>query len=228
MLARKGKLDDLESPRGLRDHPSPHASRLLPETGLHKEDQNRTGCGVDAFVVVPLPTSPSMLSPQQSTLPPERTVHAPNPPPLTLVAFERLTCTGVDDQLAVEPLPSCPKPFPPRLYSEPLDRSAYPVLFPLTATAVAPLMLGTGIGVETTVFDEPLDELAAFSPQHCTVPSERSAQLVLAPAATAMAVLMFEAGVGKGALAVLPLPICPWDPNPQHCTVPPDISAHTC
>src|ERR1700733_13963967 len=67
-----------------------------------------TATGVDESVVVPFPSSPYVLSPQQSTVPPVRRAQAwTSPPAMAVVLVRPLTGTGVPESVVV-PFPSWP------------------------------------------------------------------------------------------------------------------------
>src|SRR5439155_27281346 len=80
------------------------------------------------------------------------------------------------DGLAVVPSPSCPSTFRPQHCTVPSPRSAQACSYPpLTATAPESPLTATGTAVEMSKVLSPiLPESPA--PQHCTVPSPRSAQ----------------------------------------------------
>src|SRR5437879_2251447 len=70
-------------------------------------------------VVVPMPSSPAMLSPQQYAAPTVVMPHAkpppPRPPPTLTVVKASPPATGTGVRLPVcVPVPSCPAPFPPQ------------------------------------------------------------------------------------------------------------------
>ena len=67
-----------------------------------------TGPGVEDVVVVPFPSWPPLLSPQQSTVPPVRSAHANQlPATISVTPLRPETATGVDE-LVVVPSPSSP------------------------------------------------------------------------------------------------------------------------
>ncbi len=65
-----------------------------------------TPTGVDESVIVPLPSTPLTLEPQQLIVPPARNAHVCNAPAVICVApLMPVTATGVDE-LVVVPSPS--------------------------------------------------------------------------------------------------------------------------
>src|SRR5438552_10866751 len=68
------------------------------------------------------------------------------------------------------------------------------------------------------------------TPQHCTVPSPRSAHVWASPVTTRVAVVRPLTATGTEELVKLPspLPSCPKLFRPQHCTVPSGSRIHVC
>src|SRR5438046_2259977 len=68
------------------------------------------------------------------------------------------------------------------------------------------------------------------TPQHCTVPSPRSAHVWASPVTTRVAVVRPLTATGTEELVKLPspLPSCPKLFRPQHCTVPSGSRMHVC
>src|SRR5580704_4980799 len=79
-----------------------------------------TGTGVEELVVVPLPSWPSLLRPQHSTVPPESSAQAES---IAVGPLRPETATGVEE-LVVVPLPSWPSPFSPQHSTVPPESSA--------------------------------------------------------------------------------------------------------
>ena len=103
-----------------------------------------TATGVERSVVVPLPSSDKALTPQHSTVPPERRAQVSKTPALTAVAFVMpLTETGVGLPISV-PLPSSPPLFQPQHLTVPPERTAQVCVSP------APM----GMAVFEVVVDE--------------------------------------------------------------------------
>ena len=70
--------------------------------------------GVEALVVVPLPSWPALFQPQHFTAPPDRSAQVWETPALTATALViPPTCNGVDE-LVVVPSPSWPESFRPQ------------------------------------------------------------------------------------------------------------------
>src|SRR2546426_12250059 len=93
------------------------------------------------------------------------------------------------------------------------------VVMPLTVTGVGLTVVGLpGTGPLVPLPSWP----KSFSPQHCTVPLARSAQVWKPPAVTAMAVVIPVTRTGATELNVVVAgsPRWPESLRPQHCTVP--------
>src|SRR5256885_79059 len=69
---------------------------------------------------------------------------------------------------------------------------------------------------------------STFSPQHCTVPFPRTAQVWENPPLTATAPAIPPARTALDEVVMVPSPRCPESPAPQHPTVPSPSSAHAC
>jgi hypothetical protein len=82
-----------------------------------------TATGVDELVVVPLPSSPWALYPQQSTVPFESSAQAEySPAEMAVTLVGPRTATGVDE-LIVVPLPSSPYSLSPQQSTVPFESS---------------------------------------------------------------------------------------------------------
>src|SRR5438105_468284 len=105
-----------------------------------------TTTGVDALVVVPLPSWPYPLNPQHRAVPFATNAHEWKPPALiAVVVVKPCTATGVD-ALIVVPLPNCPEPLAPQHLAVPSASNAQEWL-PPAAIATALVRPVTTAGV---------------------------------------------------------------------------------
>jgi hypothetical protein len=141
--------------------------------------------------MVPSPSSPSVLSPQQSTIPEVRIAQYPTPAAAKLVAKTPVgtgvVAHGVESiQLSgplLEPSPSSPSKLAPQHSTAPEVRIAQELL-PLLATLVPEMPVDDGVvlhGVESIQVSGPLLEPSPsspveLSPQQSTAPDVRTAQ----------------------------------------------------
>jgi hypothetical protein len=142
-----------------------------------------TGTGAVELVVVPLPSSPLVLSPQQRTMPSASLAQVWSHSALTAVALVMsVTGTGTYENLVV-PSPSCPSPlFPQQRMVPPRSRAQEWLAPAVTATAVVMPLTVTGV-VDPRV-EVPMPSCpASFAPQHVRVPSRCRAQVCAPPPA---------------------------------------------
>src|SRR5690242_14397861 len=117
-----------------------------------------TDTGTVNVVVVPLPSSPSLLYPQQSTWLVDNRAQKLPPRPSALVSrmtvlalVMRWTITGTSE-LVVVPLPSSPSPLYPQQSTRPVDSRAQELpLLAWLATAVALVIPSTPAGTSEFV-----------------------------------------------------------------------------
>src|SRR4051812_22341465 len=138
-----------------------------------------TATAVKDSVVVPLPSWPLPLYPQQYAQPPERAhmcpvvTGLPPPPAVIAVAFVRLeTVTGIDESVVV-PSPSWPWLLSPQHFAVPPDSNAHVEDCP-TAMAVAFVRLDTATGVHDGVVVPSPSWPRPLKPQHFAVPPDRA------------------------------------------------------
>src|SRR5438874_2485621 len=113
--------------------------------------------------------------------------------------------TGMEEPVVV-PLPNWPHSFTPQHCTVPFSRSAQLWCHHPAVTATAPVTPRTRTGVvELAVVPSP-SWPNAFSPQHCTVPSPRSAQVCCHPALTSTASVIPTTCTGVAEVVVIPLP----------------------
>jgi hypothetical protein len=116
------------------------------EQGKHEFPPTIATQQVSGPVVVPIPSSPILLSPQHCTVPPDNSAQPAISPTQTAVApASPLTATGVAG-LFVVPLPSSPAELSPQHCTVPPDSNAQAESSP-TETAVASVIPLTAAGV---------------------------------------------------------------------------------
>src|SRR5579871_4447971 len=147
-------------------------------------------------VVTPSPSSPKLLSPQQRIVPPVRRAQAPFEPamPVAVVPSETgpnwLGVIVMLGKAVLFPSPSAPEALEPQQRTDPsastaqasprLRDTVMPVAdWPSETTDACPLEVGAVLPCPNS----PL----LFVPQHCTLPSESTAQVKLLPGASAVA-----------------------------------------
>src|SRR5580700_5875010 len=204
---------------------------------VHRVPQNPcTATGVPLSVAAPLvpsPSSPTELSPQQNAcwLALRAQLVAPNPAdmPTKPLVVKPPTVTGVvliDGEPTV-PVPSSPTELSPQQSTWPVDRPAQTVLSlaPMDTTLLSPL---TGTGTSLSVVVPLPSSPKRLAPQHCTPPALVSAQV--AESATAICTTPLSPVTGTGVVLPLvePLPSWPWLFEPQQSTVPFLSSAQVC
>ncbi len=123
-----------------------------------------TGRSVELFVVVPFPSWPVKLYPEQSMPPPASRAHESwRPAAIAVAPLIALTAAGVGMQpqpvVVVVPFPSSPVPFLPQHSIEPLASSAHECVSP-AVIAVALVIPLTGTGVELKPFVAPFAQLS--------------------------------------------------------------------
>jgi hypothetical protein len=201
-----------------------------------------TATGASLSVVVPSPSCPELLAPQEETVPSLRKARLYSQPAETAFTSVRpLTGTGVRAQApslhvsgpVVVPSPSWPARFWPHAITVPFLRTArlWPLAVqaqPRPAIAVTSLrpLTGTRVLLQGT-FLPPVSQVSgpllipspscprAMSPQAITVPFLRRARLWKAPAAIAATSLRPLTGTGTSLKAVVPLPTCPYSLAPR-------------
>jgi hypothetical protein len=160
-------------------------------------------------VKVPSPSSPSALSPQQSTPPEVRMAQYPTPAAARLVAempvadgvglhgFEYKHMSGP----LLEPLPSWPAKLAPQQSTPPEVRMAQELL-PLVTTLVPETPVDDGVGLhgENAQVSGPLLEPlpsspVELSPQQSTAPEVRTAQKFAGPPVRLVAEMPVEIGL---------------------------------
>src|SRR2546428_142534 len=212
--------------------PSARSAQLCktPELTATAPVMPPTRTGVDELVVVPSPSCPSRFRPQHCTVPSARSAQVCWNPPLTAVALgSPATRPGTREPL-VDPLPSCPSAFRPQHHTVPSPRCAQR-WYPLGAAATAPVSRPTAAGGVEVLLKVPSPRCPESpTPQHCTVPSPRSAHVWASPVTTRVAVVRPLTATGTEELLKLPspLPSCPKLFRPQHCTVPSGSRIHVC
>src|ERR1700716_3115157 len=181
-----------------------------------------TATGVEPSVVVPLPSWPLSLAPQQWRFPAVCRGQLWSPPAaISITVLMAAPATGVGLSVFV-PSPSWPCAFAPQHRTVPARR-AQEWEAP-ASIAVAVVIPDTATGVELSVVDPSPSWPLALSPQHLTDPGlPSSAQVWLPPAAIAVAVVIPETVTGVRLGVVDPSPSWPRALAPQHLTVPPVI-----
>jgi len=173
---------------------------------------------------------PKELSPQHTTPPLETSAQVLwFPIAIAEAPLNPDTTTGVDEFVVV-PFPNSPDQFKPQHRTVPSERTAHASAMP-AAMAVTPERLGTFTGVVAhaslllvhvwglLAIANPSSP-SPFAPQHATVPSAISAQVLYQPVAMAVAPVMPDTGTGVVAFVVDPLPSWPASLVPQHSMVP--------
>src|SRR5579871_1450148 len=125
-------------------------------------------------VVTPSPSSPKLLSPQQRIVPPVRSAQAPFEPAKAVLFPSPSAPEALEPQQRTDPSASTAQASPR------LRDTVMPVAdWPSETTDACPLEVGAVLPCPNS----PL----LFVPQHCTLPSESTAQVKLLPAASAVA-----------------------------------------
>src|SRR5262245_33188217 len=165
---------------GLRPVASPAASIVATVVSLlvHVTPRPTTVTGVNAFVVVPSPSRPSVFRPQHCTEPSRSSAQVCSAPDDAAVAVV-IPVTAVAGVVAVAPtglaLPSWPQLLSPQQRTVPSRRTAQACSAPGAAAAGA--MPLTVVGVEESAVVPFPRRPSSFRPQHRNVPSARSAQV---------------------------------------------------
>ena len=125
------------------------------------------------------------------------------------------------------PSPSCPSMLRPQHCIVPSARTAQLCQAPVVrAVAVVMPLTVTGTAENPVVVPSPSCPESA-TPQHCTRPSDRRAQVCSSPSEISLALVTLLTPTGTPALLSVPLPICPRLLRPQHWAVPSERLAQT-
>src|SRR5205814_1156441 len=162
--------------------------------------------GTERSSVVPSPSWPKLLFPQQSATPSERRAQVWAAPAASASTSARIfTATGVSD-VDAEPSPSWPELLLPQQTAVPSPRRAQVWLAP-AAISAAPSSPGTGPGVSAPVARAPAPSCpTSAAPQHQTEPPAVTAQLCRSPAATPTTPERPATGAGAERVVVDPSP----------------------
>jgi hypothetical protein len=185
-------------------------------------DTPGTGTGTDdATGRLPSPSCPTVLSPQQLTVPAiVRAQVKPKPGATSATPVSPLTTTG-DPESTVSPLPSAPPTFEPQHRTVASSSTAQVRLLP-TPIDTAESMPATAVGAPSSPPMVPLPSCPSkLSPQQITCPPSVSAHVWLFPAASCTTPPRpgTAAGVGWLLPPVVPSPSWPRKLSPQHDTV---------
>ena len=170
--------------------------------------------GVELFVVLPFPSSPWKLFPQQSTVPFESSAQASSPPADMAVAVDMPDALTGIELFVVLPFPRLPELLFPQHCTEPFASNAQGPAVP-TDMEVAVDMPETSTGIGLFVVVPFPSWPKALFPQHATEPFENKAQAKVEPAAIcftlqaplADCVAMQDAGVPLLPVQLQPQPI---------------------
>jgi len=146
------------------------------------DDRLETGVGTSLLAVVPFPSAPVPLVPQQYAAPPEVIAHVWREPLATWVTFDESPDTGAGRSFVfVVPFPSCPSSFFPQHSKPSADEMAHedssPMPMPVTPDDSPMTSVGTVLGFVVVSPSCPL----LLYPQHQTAPEEASAQVCMMP-----------------------------------------------
>ena len=189
--------------------------------------------GMFVEVSEPVPSWPSVLSPQHFTTPVWIAHMCPTPPSRAVTPLVRpVTATGAVLEALALPLPNWPNSLLPQHITSPPVRSAH-VECPAAAIATTPVRPVTVTGVLLLVVVPLPSWPLLLRPQHCTVPPPSIAHAWDAPAEI-IDTPVPRPVTSRGTLLKTPTPAAsvesPSEPcslSPQHFTPPPVVRAQT-